>query len=177
DAIISDHMGIRKIMHFVHVGMTEDGLTGYQVVRGALKGFNTGWSNYTGDDDGYYKNYPDEIISLARWYYEEGHLYDNAFTWTNDERVNAYRQGNVWEWWGDGQPSLDEIQTTEANPEILLGDVNLDGIRSIADVVLMQKYLAGKEKFSTEQYAVSDMNQDNSTNIYDYILLKRELLK
>ena len=113
DAIISDHMGVRKIMHFCVVGMTTDGLEGYQVTRGALKGFNTGWSNFTGEHDGYYKGYPDEIISLARWYYEEGHLYDNVFTWTNDQRVEPYRQGNVWEWWGDVHPSLDEVKPGE----------------------------------------------------------------
>ena len=188
DAIISDHMGIRKIMHFVHVGMTTDGLTGYQVVRGALKGFNTGWSYYVPEDEGYYKDYPDEIIALARWYYEEGHLYDNVFTWTNDERVDKYRQGDVWAWWGDVQPSLAEIGSVESaseseteseteSPEILLGDVNLDKTLSLTDVILFQKYLSASETFSQEQYAVSDMNQDGSTNIYDFICLKKELLK
>ena len=184
DAIISDHMGIRKIMHFVHVGMTDEGLTGYQVVRGALKGFNTGWATYTGEDDGYYKNYPDEIIALARWYYEENHLYDNTFTWTGDQRVDQYRQGDVWAWWGDGQPSLAEITSAEPVtesesqlPEILLGDVNLDGTLSLTDVILFQKYLLASETFSQEQYAVSDVNQDGITNIFDFVSLKKELLK
>ena len=181
DAIISDHMGIRKILHFVHVGMTEEGLSGYQVVRGALKGFNTGWATYTGEDDGYYKNYPDEIIALARWYYEEGHLYDNVFTWTGDQRVDQYRQGNVWAWWGDGQPSLAGISETQPSTEKeqtpLLGDVNLDGSISILDVVLMQKYLLAQETFSQEQYAVSDVNQDGITNVFDFISLKKQLLK
>ncbi|MBE6875887.1 MAG: dockerin [Ruminococcus sp.] len=181
DAIISDHMGIRKILHFVHVGMTEEGLSGYQVVRGALKGFNTGWATYTGEDDGYYKNYPDEIIALARWYYEEGHLYDNVFTWTGDQRVDQYRQGNVWAWWGDGQPSLAEISQTQPSTEeeakLLPGDVNLDGSITILDAVLMQKYLSARETFSQEQYAVSDMNQDGITNIFDFVSLKKELLK
>ena len=181
DAIISDHMGIRKILHFVHVGMTEEGLSGYQVVRGALKGFNTGWATYTGEDDGYYKNYPDEIIALARWYYEEGHLYDNVFTWTGDQRVDQYRQGNVWAWWGDGQPSLAEISetqpSTDAEQKPLLGDVNLDGSITILDAVLMQKYLSAKETFSQEQYAVSDVNQDGITNVFDFVSLKKQLLK
>ena len=173
DAIISDHMGIRKIMHFVHVGMTEEGLSGYQVVRGALKGFNTGWATYTGDNDGYYKNYPDEIISLARWYYEEGHLYDNVFTWTGDQRVDAYRQGNVWDWWGDGQPSLAEITETS---ETLSGDVNLNGSVSVLDAVLLQKYLLARETFSEQQFRNADLNQDETANIFDFILLKKKLL-
>ncbi len=114
DAVISNHMGIRKLMHFVRSAIVDYDLEGYQVVRAALKAFNTGWANYTGENDGYYKNYPDEIVSLARWYYEEGHLYDNVFTWTTDERADKYRQGNVWEWWGDGVPSLAEISTAPA---------------------------------------------------------------
>ena len=161
--------------------MTEEVLSGYQVVRGALKGFNTGWATYTGEDDGYYKNYPDEIIALARWYYEEGHLYDNVFTWTGDQRVDQYRQGNVWAWWGDGQPSLAGISETQPSTEKeqtpLLGDVNLDGSISILDVVLMQKYLLAQETFSQEQYAVSDVNQDGITNVFDFISLKKQLLK
>lgn len=116
DAVISNHMGIRKLMHFVRSAIVDYDLEGYQVVRAALKAFNTGWANYTGEDDGYYKNYPDEIVSLARWYYEEGHLYDNVFTWTTDKRADQYRQGNVWEWWGDGVPSLAEISTSPSAP-------------------------------------------------------------
>ena len=114
DAVISNHMGIRKLMHFVRSAIVDYNLEGYQVVRAALKAFNTGWANYTGEDDGYYKNYPDEIIALARWYYEEGHLYDNEFSWTTDKRADEYRQGNPWDWWGDGVPSLAEISTAPA---------------------------------------------------------------
>ena len=112
DAIISNHMGIRKILHFVEIGINEEGLEGYQVVRGALKGFNTGWCDYQEQNQGYYKDYPDEIIALAHWYYDEGHLYDNEFTWTNDQRAEKYRSGdnNWWGWWGDVKPSMAEIQ-------------------------------------------------------------------
>lgn len=110
DAIISDHMGVRKIIHFIRSAIVDYDLSGYQVVRGALKGFNTGWANYTGDNEGYYKDYPDEIIALARWYYEEGHLYDNTFTWTNAPVAEQYRNIGTWsDWWYDTEPSLAEI--------------------------------------------------------------------
>ncbi|MBR5164561.1 MAG: dockerin type I repeat-containing protein [Ruminococcus sp.] len=115
DAIISNHMGIRKILHFVEIGINEEGLEGYQVVRGALKGFNTGWCDYQEQNQGYYKDYPDEIIALAHWYYDEGHLYDNEFTWTNDQRAEKYRSGdnNWWGWWGNVKPSMAEIQQSQ----------------------------------------------------------------
>ena len=119
DAIISNHMGIRKIIHFIRQAMVDYNLTGWQVVRGALKGHNTGWANFTSEDDGYYKNYPDEGAALAQWYYEEGHLYDNVFTWTKGEVAAKQRAGNPWtDWWYDKEPSLAEItgkpQTTES---------------------------------------------------------------
>lgn len=110
DAIISNHMGLRKIIHFIRQAMVDYNLTGWQVVRGALKGHNTGWANFTSDDDGYYKNYPDEGAALAQWYYEEGHLYDNVFTWTKAEVAAKQRAGNPWaDWWYDREPSLEEI--------------------------------------------------------------------
>lgn len=109
DAIISNHMGIRKILHFVEIAIDEHKLEGYQVVRASLKGFNTGWCDYTGENDGYYANYPDEIIALAHWYYEEGHLYDNEFTWTTDKRCDKYRT-DPWGWWSECSPSMAEIK-------------------------------------------------------------------
>lgn len=183
DAIISNHMGVRKIMHFCVVGMTTDGLEGYQVTRGALKGFNTGWSNFTGEDDGYYKNYPDEIIALARWYYDEGHLYDNVFTWTNDQRVDPYREGNVWDWWGDVHPSLAEVKPSEATeptdspvPGALKGDVNLDKSVDLLDIIALQRYLLMQDTLTAEQFANADMNDDSAADVYDLSLLKRSLI-
>ncbi len=157
DAIISNHMGIRKILHFVEIGINQEGLTGYQVVRGALKGFNTGWCDYTGDNDGYYKNYPDEIIALAEWYYEEGHLYDSTFTWTGAQDVDKYRDGNAWSWWGGTEPSMKAIEVKEDNVT-LLGDANCDSEVNMADAVIIMQYLsnpdtygAGKADGITEQ--------------------------
>lgn len=172
DAIISNHMGIRKVLHFVNQGITVEGLSGYQVVRGALKGFNTGWATYTGENDGYYKNYPDEIISLARWYYEEGHLYDNVFSWTNDEKVDKYRQGDVWEWWGDGEPSMADITQL---PKDVEGDVNGDGSFSAADLLLMSKYLLGSDSLVKSKNG--DLCKDGKLDSFDLVEMRRRLLE
>ena len=183
DAIISNHMGVRKIMHFCVVAMTTDGLEGYQVTRGALKGFNTGWSNFTGEHDGYYKDYPDEIIALARWYYEEGHLYDNEFTWTNDKRVDPMREGNPWDWWGEVHPSLDAVPSasvtdpTQPDPEKAKGDVNLDGKLDVLDIVALQRYLLKIDSISDAQFEQADMNEDQNCNVLDLGYLKRMMLQ
>ncbi|MBE6852072.1 MAG: dockerin [Ruminococcus sp.] len=182
DAVISNHMGIRKLMHFVRSAIVDYELEGYQVVRGALKAFNTGWANYTGEDDGYYKNYPDEIIALARWYYEEGHLYDNVFTWTNDERVNEYRQGNVWDWWGDGVPSLAEIQpSSPSDPpspnEITKGDTDENGMVDITDLSVLSIYLLEGQNLSGNGLKAADVNADGSVTLSDLARLRQYLSK
>lgn len=201
DAIISDHMGLRKVIHFIRSGIVDYNLEGWQIVRGALKGFNTGWANYTGDNMGYYADYPDEIIALAAWYYNEGHLYDDVFTWTNAAAAEPYRSIESWsEWWYDKEPSLAEITehteptvTTTAEPIVttteatvtttaeqllrpILGDVDLNGKIEIADAVLLAKALTRKADLTEQQAVNGDMNADQALNARDLTLLKRLLL-
>lgn len=193
DAIISDHMGIRKIIHFIRQAMVDYDLKGWQIVRGALKGHNTGWANYTGDNDGYYANYPDEGAALAQWYYEEGHLYDNVFTWTKAEAAAKQRAGNPWEdWWYDKEPSLDPVSeqpkpvttttsettvtTTGPVPTIIMGDVNLSNDVTIADAVMLTKYLITAADLNAEQAKRGDMNEDRKLNAVDLTLLKRQII-
>lgn len=194
DAIISDHMGIRKIIHFIRQAMVDYNLTGWQIVRGALKGHNTGWANYTGDNDGYYANYPDEGAALAQWYYEEGHLYDNVFTWTKAEAAAKQRAGNPWEdWWYDKEPSLDPVSeqpkpvttttaettvtTTGPVQTIVMGDVNLSSDVTIADAVLLSKYLVTAADLNAEQAKRGDLNDDRKLNALDLTLLKRQIIR
>ena len=203
DAIISNHMGLRKIIHFIRQAKVDYELTGWQVVRGALKGHNTGWANYTGDNDGYYANYPDEGAALAQWYYEEGHLYDNVFTWTKGEVAAKQRAGKPWEdWWYDKEPSLDPVseqpQTTpavttttgsivitttvsETTQEIirntLMGDIDLNGEAQIADAVLLTKYLGGSAELNAEQAKAADMDFNHRVDARDLTWLKRYLMR
>ena len=111
DCIISNHMGIRKILHFAEICMNEQGMNDYQVVRNSLKGFNTGWCTMA-EDEGAYATYADEICAMAQFYYNEGHLYDNVFTWTsaNGDAINKYRTPDRWKWWGDTAPSMAPIE-------------------------------------------------------------------
>lgn len=191
DAIISDHMGIRKITHFIRSAIVDYDLSGWQVVRGALRGHNTGWATYTGEDDGYYKNYPDEGCALAQWYYEEGHLYDNVFTWTKAEVAAKQRAGNPWaDWWYDVEPSLAEIPDSPAettapaatttqpasDEQLLPGDVNIDKAVTISDAVLLSEYLCGAAELNEKQGSRGDMNNDKKLTAVDLTLLKQLLL-
>ncbi len=163
DAIISDHMGIRKIMHFVGMCINDYGQSGYAVVRNSLKGFNTGWS-YQAEGDGAYTTYAAEICALAQWYYNEGHLYDNVFTWTNSSGADPYRVSNCWDWWGDGQPSMAEINsdepttvTTAPDTEIIYGDANDDREVSVADPTLIMQAAANPNGFTVTNIKAADV--------------------
>ena len=72
--------------------------------------------------------------------------------------------------------TLDENPTPNPNPnpdpEILLGDVNYDGAVSIADIVLLQKYLLGDAELTTEAFHNADLNQDNALNGMDLSALR-----
>lgn len=62
-------------------------------------------------------------------------------------------------------------------PEDNLGDVNADGIVSIADAVRLQRYLAGIETLTAEQKANGDMDKNGNVNIFDLGILKNKIAK
>ena len=182
DAIISNHMGIRKILHFVEIGINQEGLKGYQVVRGALKGFNTGWCDYTGDNDGYYKNYPDEITALAHWYYAEGHLYDNVFTWTTAAAADQYRSGenNWWEWWGDGEPSMAEVSSAPKPQETTTTTTTaLTTTTSATTTVTTTTTVSETSSTSTEapktKVLYGDANVDDNVTVADAVAILQHI--
>lgn len=182
DCMISLHMGIRKVLHFVTLAINDGHMSGYSVIRNAIKGFNTGWATAGSESD--YKDYADEIIALAHWYYSNGHLYDNEFTWTTDNRASAYRS-NPWSWWSDASPSLASVSSTPqvieeatVNPnadisKIKLGDANMDGeINSKDATIILQDYarsIVGKKTILT--MSVSDVNKDNTINAKDAVFV------
>ncbi len=59
----------------------------------------------------------------------------------------------------------------------VLGDVNGDSTVSVTDIILLQKYLHNKQKFTKEQFEIADMNSDGKVNVFDLVFLKRKLLQ
>ena len=55
------------------------------------------------------------------------------------------------------------------------GDVNCDGTISIADIVLLQKYLLGDAELTTEAFYNADINQDNTLNGMDLSALRANI--
>lgn len=54
-----------------------------------------------------------------------------------------------------------------------VGDINSDGKVNIDDALVLQKYLLSEEKFTSEQYEKADINGDNSTDIFDMVLMRK----
>ena len=59
---------------------------------------------------------------------------------------------------------------------MLCGDINLDGIISVTDLVITQRYLAGLTSLDSLQGVCMDVNHDGIVNALDLVLFKRHLL-
>lgn len=57
--------------------------------------------------------------------------------------------------------------TTGISSEVLLGDVNLDGAVSLADLIMMQKYTARRVEFNAQQEKNADCEPDGMVNDQD----------
>lgn len=61
--------------------------------------------------------------------------------------------------------------------EKTIGDVNNDGIFSVADIVMLQNHLIAKKPLNAMQMKCADMNEDGKINVIDAVLMKRQLMK
>ena len=78
-----------------------------------------------------------------------------------------------WEYWGDsGQKFIIEPFN---EPEKVPGDVNADGKFSIADAVMMQKWLIAVPDSKLDDWEAGDLCRDNIINIFDLCIMKQML--
>lgn len=63
------------------------------------------------------------------------------------------------------------------NKDIVMGDVNGDGIISIVDCVYIQKYTLELIEFNNYQMKVADLSGDKNISVADVVLLQREILQ
>ena len=69
------------------------------------------------------------------------------------------------------------VAVTAKQAKSVIGDINVDGICNIADVVMLQKYLLTEGTLTAEQAAIADLNADGKLNAIDLTLLKRILIQ
>ncbi|MDE5770958.1 MAG: RICIN domain-containing protein [Ruminococcus sp.] len=77
-----------------------------------------------------------------------------------------------WNYWGgDGQKFILEPSAYET----VRGDVNADGKFSLADVVMMQKWILGAGDMT--DWKAGDLHEDGAIDVFDLVLMKQELVK
>lgn len=75
------------------------------------------------------------------------------------------------------ETSEETTTETTAVPQNTLGDINLDGQTTLADIVLLLQYLLGNETLSQEQTVRADMQQDGIVNGMDLAVLRQTLVQ
>ncbi len=53
----------------------------------------------------------------------------------------------------------------------------MDGKTDVADLLLMSRYLHGRESFTQAQFKLADINKDKSGDVFDLVLLRKKILK
>ncbi|MCC8068187.1 MAG: glycoside hydrolase family 9 protein [Ruminococcus sp.] len=74
------------------------------------------------------------------------------------------------------EDTTDTTTTAEPLPEIIIGDVTLDGEVKSNDLLLLKKYLLGLEDLTELQFESADTTQDGEVKSNDLLLLKKYLL-
>lgn len=64
-----------------------------------------------------------------------------------------------------------------ANSKVLKGDINYDNTVSIADAVILQRYLLGAYSMSAKQAEAADINTDKYIDVFDMVLMRRILIQ
>ena len=69
---------------------------------------------------------------------------------------------------------LTALSASALEPPRPKGDINLDGVFNLSDMVMFSNYLHGKGNVSDTESA--DMNGDGGIDVFDYIAMRKELL-
>jgi hypothetical protein len=109
DALISNFTGLRKMCHFAAQARSKYTVSDpWEVIRLSLQAHNTGHAN-PGNDEGYMADYPDMCARMGEFYFKNGHMVDDVFTWTGNyeghatsypatARGAAWRENWTWFW-------------------------------------------------------------------------------
>ncbi len=93
------------------------------------------------------------------------------------DHSESYSTNEITIYWNSPLTYLMALTSSDSavGPGIKKGDINLDGVVSVADAVLLQRYIVGISKLTNDQMNIADMDNSNRVNIYDLSLLKEEI--
>lgn len=134
-------------------------------------GVNTYLDSYNAMIDKIYENYPEVVKGpdFDALFRENPELLSADGVHPSSEGYDKMRQ--VW------AETMYKNVYTMASAEALKGDVNLDGKVDSKDVMTLKAHLTKETLLkSDEAYKCADLSGDGIVNVFDLILLKRELL-
>lgn len=98
--------------------------------------------------------------------------FETEFTANTDDANCAL----VLEFKGSGTVNVEHLSLVALEEEKVVGDVNADGEFTVADIVLMQKWLLAVPDVRLADWKAGDLCEDNRLDVFDLCLMKRELI-
>lgn len=110
--------------------------------------------------------------------YSNQDLLENEETYVITDRIPLYQNGVLISGMEpDGTtPAATDI-TEPVTPDLTLGDINLDNMVRLNDLVLLVRYLLAETSISQDQYAQADVNSDHAVNGIDAAALRQRLIE
>jgi len=158
-------------------------------VNGTVDGYGHRWNIVMLDDDEYYYvdvTWDDALDETNQW---SNQYLETYFTVGSAKLERDHTRVTDSEFFRTGMgdplqaipiPSLSAISYQEKHaddPPYIKGDVNSDGIFSVSDVVLLQKWLLAVPDTHLVCWKKADFYKDGRLNVFDLCLMKRALIK
>ena len=86
-----------------------------------------------------------------------------------DDSMNALIPVNIY-----AESVIDEVLLSERTPS---GDINSDGLLSISDALIMQKWLLGSDEYNYTDLKAIDFCTDGIIDVFDFIVLRKKLIQ
>ena len=138
--------------------------------EGSKNGANIDIAPYSADDN-------DELFVFSKNLDGSYYIYTMASDKTEFVEVDAAKKdggANVQQWESTNNSCQKWELLTEAKP-VVAGDVNNDGVLSIADAVKLQNWLLGRKSASDIALGSADLDGNGKVNVFDLMILKRKI--
>jgi hypothetical protein len=149
-------------MDSIYSAVSLSGLNTYPVID-----YTYGTGNYLSEFLGYhglwYKAQMDSLNNISSSCHVAGHIHIGGYVdW--DDAHEAVKL------------TLREVIEVLDENEVIIGDVNYDGLISMVDLYFIVSFLMGEFEFDDNELIIADLNFDLSVDIYDVLMISNILL-
>lgn len=96
---------------------------------------------------------------------------DSVESWSTNEASLSSNASLAWM-----VSFLQDEASAEPAVKAVPGDANADGEFNVSDAVILQKWLLGSKNVSMKNWRAVDYNKDNKLDIFDLVLMRKELI-